>query len=86
MQVFMDKVNNLLDQYMPLRKITNNEYKRRFKPWISDAILNKINSKNKTFDKLRKCKNPDTKLRLTEEYKTQKNTLTNITRQSKKEY
>ena len=86
MQIFMDKVNNLLDQYMPLRKLTNNEYKRRFKPWISDAILNKINCKNKTFDKLRKCKNPDTKLRLTEEYKNQKNTLTNITRQSKKEY
>ena len=61
MQIFMDKVTSLLDQYMPLRKLTSNEHKRRFKPWISDDILRKINIKNKTFNKLRKCKDPDTK-------------------------
>ena len=86
MQIFMDKVTNLLDQYMPLRKLTNNEHKRRFKPWISDDILRKINIKNKTFNKLRKCKDPDTKQRLSDEYKIQKNELTSSTRQSKKDY
>ena len=84
--IFMNKINNLLDQYMPLRKLTNAEHKRRYKPWISDDILNKINAKNRTFNKLRKCKNPDTKSRLLNEYKLLKNELTEQTRQSKKDY
>ena len=32
MEIFMTKVNELLDKYMPLRKLTQKEYKRRFKP------------------------------------------------------
>ena len=31
MEIFMDNVNKLLDKYMPLRKITQKEYKQRFK-------------------------------------------------------
>ena len=85
-RIFMNKINNLLDKYMPLRKLTNSEHKRRYKPWISDDILNKINIKNRTFNKLRKCKNPDTKTRLQNEYKQLKNELTENTRQSKKDY
>ena len=40
--IFMNKINTLLDKYMPLRKLSNKEYKRRFKPWINDFILDKI--------------------------------------------
>ena len=32
---------------MPLKKITNKEYKRRYKPWISKRILNSIIRKNR---------------------------------------
>merc|ERR1712080_247183 len=31
MGIFMEKINSLLDRYMPLRKVSNKEYKRRFK-------------------------------------------------------
>ena len=37
LQAFLTKINQLLDKYMPPRKLSNKEYKRRFKPWVSDT-------------------------------------------------
>ena len=45
LQIFLNEINELLDKYMPLRKLTKKEYKRRFKPWISDLIFVKIEKK-----------------------------------------
>ena len=67
--IFMNKINTLLDQYMPLRKLTSKEYKRRFKPWINDFILNKIQLKNSTLNKLAKSKDPVIKHELTQSIK-----------------
>ena len=39
---FMEKMNCLVDKYVPLEKITQKEFKRRYKPWINDDILRKI--------------------------------------------
>ena len=73
MQVFMTKMNELLDKYMPLRKLTQKEYKRRFKPWISDLILYKIEKKNKAFRKYMNYKgNPQIKQQLNIEYRNKK--------------
>ena len=59
LETFLSKINELLDKYMPLRKLTKKEYKkRRFKPWISEIILDKINKKNKSFRKFKNCKDP----------------------------
>ena len=84
--IFMNKINTLLDQYMPLRKLTSKEYKRRFKPWINDFILNKIQLKNSTLNKLAKSKDPIIKQELIQSIKTMKNEITALTRRSKKEY
>ena len=86
MERFMTRFGELLDKHMPLRKMTNKEYKRRFKPWISDQILTKINTKNKLYQRMMRSKNPEAKSRLNDEYKTMKNEITNATRQSKKDY
>ena len=86
MERFMTRFGELLDKHMPLRKMTNKEYKRRFKPWISDQILTKINTKNKLYQRMMRSKNPEAKSRLNAEYKTMKNEITNATRQSKKDY
>ena len=83
---FMTKINILLDKYMPLRKINKKEFRRRYKPWISDEILSKIDNKNRLFKKYVKCKNSERKIELNNNYKTQKNEITNLTRQSKKAY
>ena len=50
------EINKLLDKYMPLRKLTQKEYKRRFKPWITDKILEILELQNKTFKKYMQCK------------------------------
>ena len=52
LQLFLTKINELLDKYMLLRKVSKRDYKRRFKPWITDTILDKINEKNKSFKKV----------------------------------
>ena len=71
---------------MPMRKISKNEFRRRFKPWISNEILSKIKNKNNILKKYIKCKNDIKKLELNNKYKNLKNELTELTRQSKKAY
>ena len=39
---FHDTVNQIIDKYMPLKKLTNKEYKRKFQPWITNRILKSI--------------------------------------------
>ena len=85
-----DAFNNLfestsmvIDDYIPLRKITNKEYKRRFKPWISKGILTNINRKSKLYKKYIKCKNNETKILLFNEYKTLKNQINELIRLGK---
>ena len=86
LNIFLTKMNELFDKYMPLRKMTQKEYKRRFKPWITDNILEKIYLKNKIFRKYMKCKDgqPILKEQLEREFKSIKNEVTLLTRQSKK--
>ena len=83
---FMSKINMLLDKYMPLKKISQKEFKRKFKPWISNEILCKIEYKNKIFKKYIKCKVADRKQQLNMEYKQIKNEITSLTRVGKKTY
>ena len=88
LNIFLTKMNELFDKYMPLRKMTQKEYKRRYKPWITDNILEKIYLKNKVFRKYMKCKDgqPILKEQLEREFKSIKNEVTSLTRQSKKSY
>ena len=55
MNGFMNEMNVLLDKHMPLKKISKVEFKRRFKPWITNNILTKIRNKNSIFKKFVTC-------------------------------
>ena len=79
-------MNELFVRYMPLRKASHNEYKRRFKPWITNNILKSINTKNTIFKRYIKCKDKQSKGQLNNEYKTLKNEIIALTRKSKKDY
>ena len=83
---FMVKMTNLLDKYIPIKKVSQKEFKRIFKPWISQNILLKIEYKNKLFKKYVKIKNADQKQRILHEYKLAKNEITSLTREAKKAY
>jgi hypothetical protein len=41
MENFITKFNELLDKHLPLRKMTQKQFKQTFKPWISKEILKK---------------------------------------------
>ena len=86
MESFINKINGLLDIHMPLRKITQKEFKQKYKPWITNAILSKIRDKNKVFKKYLNCKNYNRKAELYENFKKLKNDITHETRLSKKAY
>ena len=52
MDNFLSKFNALLDGHIPLRKLTQKEFKQKFKPWISKNIIGKISEKNKIFENI----------------------------------
>ena len=84
MEKFLERINNLIDKYIPLKKLTQKEFKRRHKPWINDEIINKIKIKNKSFKKYVKSSDIIKKSRLKSEYNILKNEITLLTRNSKK--
>ena len=45
-KIFFDKINEILDRYAPLKKVTDKQFKQRLKPWVTDKILDKIALKN----------------------------------------
>ena len=71
---------------MPLKKLSQKEFKQKFKPWISNIILSKIDEKNKTFRKYLRSKNELNKTELYTKFKALKNEVTHLTRSGKKEY
>ena len=78
--------NEVIDRYIPARKITNKEYKRRYKPWITLAILKSTGRKNKLYKKYIKCKNTVTRNQIYQLYKTLKNQITQIIKLNKKNH
>ena len=83
---FIHKMNELLDKYLPLKKLSQKQFKQRYKPWISDYILERISLKNKFLQRSAKCKNPLEKNILYNRYKDLKNYITNLVRNGKKEF
>ena len=82
----IDKINLLVDKYIPLKKVRNREFKMKFNPWINHKIIEDITNKNKLFNKYLKCKNKTTKSLLYNEYKKLKNEILAQTRESKREF
>ena len=82
----MEIMNALIDKYVPLVKVTQKEFKRKYKPWITNDILRRISDKNKVFKRYVKCNIADVKKTLHEQYKTLKNEITFLTRNGKKSY
>jgi len=86
MENFLSTFNKLLDKHIPLKKITQKQFKQKFKPWISKEILNRIKEKNKILQKYIKCNVQNRKTQLYNNFKNIKNEITNMTRNSKKIY
>ena len=86
MERFLNKFNELLNNHMPLRKMTQKEFKQRYKPWITFNVINKINEKNNMLKKYMNCKNSAQKTELYDKFKDLKNQITEMTRTAKKSF
>ena len=86
MENFLKTFNELLNEHIPLTKITPKQFKQKYKPWISNEILNKIRKKNKLLERHIKSKDPDNKQKILKEFKKIKNEITYLTRTNKKAY
>ena len=55
---FLNKINSLLSNYAPLKKISKYKLKFRSKPWIKTGLQKPISVKNKFQSNFIKMKNP----------------------------
>ena len=83
---FYKLYNNCLDKHAPLRKLTNKEFKQKFKPWITTGIINSIKRKHSIFKKYIQCKDNFRKEALHNEYKALRNRINILIQDSKKQY
>ena len=74
-----------MNKYAPLKEV--NKYKLRFKKtWITSGIQKSIYVKNKLLKKFINKKDPQTKAIFHEQYKTYRNLLSTLMKQSKQIY
>lgn len=79
---FYSTATNIIDQHIPLRKLSKRESKLRRKPWITPALAISIGMKNKLFRKYVKTKNQHHHIR----YKLYRNKLNHLIKLSKRSY
>ena len=83
---FYDTIEEILDRHMPKRKITNKEFKQKYKPWVTGGILTSIRRRDKLLKKYIRTKNPIRKQIIHNEYKLLRNQILELTRTSKKNF
>ena len=83
---FFSEIALLLDKYMPFKKISQKDYKRQFKPWITNGLLKSCDQRDKIYHKFIKCKDPTAKSNLLAQYKYFRNQIVDLIRTSKKQY
>ena len=84
--LFFDKIDSLVNQYIPLRKLTKKEIKNKFKPWIMSGIRNSMKRRDKIYKKFIKTSQFDIKQEYELQYKTLRNQIVKLCRDSKSIY
>ena len=84
--MFDSKMNELLNKYVPVKKLKKKDFKNQTKPWISTGILKSIKRRDKLLHKYIKEKNLTIKEGLHNEYRKLRNQIVTLIRKSKKKY
>ena len=82
---YLNTVNTLINSHAPLKKLNKKQRKFQQKPWITKGIQNAIEKKNRLFKKYIKCGDSNKNI-FHQEYKTYRNSLSTLLKQSKKCY
>ena len=76
----------MISNHAPLRKAKKRDLKFQSKPWITSGLQKSIAIKNKLFDKFIKSNKPIIKEKLHNDYKSYRNMISTLLKQSKKNY
>ena len=80
---FLDKMNSILDEHAPLKRVNKYKLKFKSKPWITPAIQKSISVKNNLLKRFINSKDPQAKDIFHEQYKDYRNMLSTLLKKSK---
>ena len=83
---YIEEAEKMISNHAPLRKTRKRDLKFQSKPWITSGLQKSIAIKNKLFDKFIKSTNPIIKEKLHNDYKSYRNMISTLLKQSKKNY
>ena len=86
MSIFYRKIEKLLDEMAPIKKLTAKEVGLTQRPWITPGILKSMSSRDKCYKEFLKEKNSESKTEKFAAYKLKRNLITSLLRTSKKNY
>ena len=82
---YLSTVNTLINSHAPLKKLNKKQRKLQQKLWITKGIQIAIEKKNRLFKKHSKCGDSNKNI-FHQEYKTYRNSLSTLLKQSKKSH
>ena len=83
---FFINFNKLLDKHIPLKKLSNKGFKRKFKPWITNGILKSLKKRSDLHSRYLRAKDIHNKQLLFDRFKIYRNMLVTLIRKSKQNY
>ena len=85
-EAFFLNFNKLLDKHIPLKRLSNKNFKRRFKPWITIGILKSLRKRNELHSRYLRAKDHERKQLLYFRFKAYRNMLVTLIRKSKQNH
>ena len=83
---FLKRINAILDNHAPLRKVTKEKLRFRSKPWLTLGLQKSISIKNILFAKFIKSNDVNQKNEMHIKYKQYRNLLSTLLKRSKRSY
>ena len=83
---FYSKIEKLLNEMAPVKKLSRKEIGLQQRPWITADILSAINEKNKLHKEFVEERNPTVRNEKHKQFKTKRNRVTSQLRKAKKAY
>ena len=83
---FYEKLDALINEHLPLKRLSKNQIKNRNKPWITKGILKSVRKRDNVYKRFMKEKDPIVREILRDQYKRYRNCLVNLIRCSKTNY
>ena len=84
--MFDQKINEVLDKHVPLKKLNKKQIRLQAKPWITPDILNSIRNRDRLLRKYIDTTEVNSKNEIHKEYKALRNKVVAMIRKSKKNH